>query len=72
MIKCFNFLCGSRHILTHEGCRTYTEFGMKNCEARKRYNRIAKSTIYVTALDKSMPTIGSAFREERDKYHGRD
>ncbi len=46
----------------------YVGKNIKNCETRKRYNRINKAGTW----EGYYLRVGKRFYQERDKYHGRD
>jgi len=60
-MKCFNFLC-YRHKICATTKRDWLKKFIRNCEARKSYNRIIKVELIRT---------GMILELERDKYHGR-
>lgn len=66
-MKCNNFMC-YRHNICKITQRDWLKKFMRNCEARKRYNRII-DTKYCGITRARILT--ASFDEERNKYHGR-
>jgi hypothetical protein len=78
-MRCYNFLC-NRHMNNNSdgsNCVTSifisvkTEIYVKNCKARKTYNRVIQVDTDYRSGEEYREFIGENFLEERDKYHGR-
>ena len=69
-MNCYNFLCEKHNQKYHKNCTTGS-INVGVCSARKRYNRIIKSTTTNAVSSMGFAQVRKTILNERDKYYKR-